>query len=377
MIRVKHTAAACVSLLLLLPAPEPAAAHAQAAPTQADSRADRISLRIDTSEAEAVLAVLAQRRTGASVTAEAWERVVRSEPYRRLKQRESDMQRAFTDEEFRAFVESDELAAREDALRRTLAAWSAADLETSARAVLSYLPAEARIRATVYPVIKPRSNSFVYDLAGDPAIFLYLDPDVTGARFENTVLHELHHVGLASLPDGGSAAAAPDASPALRHALRWLGAFGEGTAMLAAAGGPDTHPHAASEAAVRARWDADLAHVARDLRAIEQFFLDVLEGRLVDDAAVRERAFSFFGEQGPWYTVGYTWPPPSSVISGAPSWSIPCSTRGGSCCGTTRPSSPERPAAAPPGRSACSRASARYPVDARHGGLAHRRRAAR
>jgi hypothetical protein len=33
--------------------------------------------------------------------------------------------------------------------------------------------------------------------------------------------------------------------------------------------------------------------------------LDVIEGRLKTEDEISERAYSFFGIQGPWYTVGY------------------------------------------------------------------------
>jgi hypothetical protein len=75
-------------------------------------------------------------------------------------------------------------------------------------------------------------------------------------------------------------------------------------AMLAAAGGPDVHPHAASPVEDRERWDRDVARFDEDLRKVERFLLDVATGKL-DEKAARETGFSFFGVQGPWYTVGW------------------------------------------------------------------------
>jgi hypothetical protein len=212
------------------------------------------------------------------------------------------MQRAFTEEEFKEFVLSPELAARAGELRRTLAEWTKADLAKTAQGVLEYLPAEAVIRAKVYPVIKPRSNSFVFEMETDPAIFLYVDAAMTQAQFRNTVAHELHHIGFASV----NGPELPTDTPAsVRDALGWMSAFGEGFAMLAAAGGLDVHPHAVSKPEDRARWDRDLANFNHDLRTLEKFFLDVIDRRFPSKEEERKKAFSFFGTQGPWYTVGY------------------------------------------------------------------------
>jgi hypothetical protein len=225
-----------------------------------------------------------------------------SEPYVRLKKREAEMQRAFTDDEFKKFVLSSELAARAADLRRTMAEWSKANVAGSAQRVLAYLPESARIHAKIYPVIKPRANSFVFEPQTDPAIFLYLDPAVTPQQFENTVAHELHHIGFASLEKAEPPAYAP--AP-VRDALTWMGAFGEGFAMLAAAGGPDVHPHAGSKPEDRARWDRDVADFNQNLQTLEKFFLRVIEDGFGSKEEEQKTAFSFFGVQGPWYTVGY------------------------------------------------------------------------
>ena len=185
------------------------------------------SIRIDTGEADAVLKVLSGRGNMSNIG--------ETEGYTRLKSREAAMGRAFSEDEFAQFLDSEGLRLRKRDLQRTLARWKRADMKIIGKRVRSYLPSNANLRATVYIVIKPRSNSFVYDLAANPAIFLYLDPQVTKEQLENTIAHELHLVGLASL---GDASNRPTFLPAnVRQAMKWTGAFGEGLAMLAAAGG--------------------------------------------------------------------------------------------------------------------------------------------
>ncbi len=260
-----------------------------------------VTVRLVPDEAESALHLLADLEAGKPAADADWARLFGTEGYRRLRQREASLKRPFTDEEFRAFIESPALRARAAALRTTLAEWSRADLGTAGGRARAYLPGGARIQARLYPVIKPASNSFVFDVKTDSAaIFLYLDPAVTRAQLENTLAHELHHIGYA--------AACRDASPksagTLGIASDWMSAFGEGLAMLAAAGGPGVHPHAASDTADRHRWDRDLANAPADLRTLEAFFTDILDGQLTGDA-LDERGMSFFGVQGPWYTIGY------------------------------------------------------------------------
>lgn len=264
---------------------------------------ERIQLKVDASEAEAVLSVLDAKKAGENTGEFAWQRIFTSEPYVRLKKREASMHRDFTDDDFRKFVLSEDLAKRAPDLRRTLDAWAKEDLVAAARRVLPYLPESAVIRAKVYLVIKPQKNSFVFDVSTDPAIFLYLDPEVTAPKFANTVAHELHHIGFSSVKPGTNGL--ENLPPGARKAVEWMGAFGEGFAMLAAAGSPDVHPHAVSPQKERARWDHDMESFDKDLKTLEKFFLDVIDGRLKTEDEISKRAYSFFGIQGPWYTVGY------------------------------------------------------------------------
>jgi len=272
---------------------------------QADHSSDtRIHLTFNSDEAEAVLAILDKRAAGTAITDNDWQRLFATEPYIRLKKREASLHREFTDGDFKKFVLSPELAAKNAALRKTLTTWKQADLIASARRDLSYLPAEAVIKAKVFPVVKPITNSFVFENQTDPTIFLYLDPEESSAKFKNIVAHELHHIGYSSVASLAEARQ-KDVPANAKAAVDWIGAFGEGLAMLAAAGGPDVDPQATSSPEDRARWEHDLAKFNNDLATVQQFFLDVIDQRLVGEDNINEKAFSFFGTQGPWYTVGY------------------------------------------------------------------------
>lgn len=265
---------------------------------------ERVRLTLDTSEADAVLAILGKRSASQAVADADWRPLFDSEPYIRLKRREAAMRRDFTDDEFKRFVLSDDVARRAPALRRTLEAWKKADLRATAQRILAYLPQDAQVRAKVYPMIKPKPNSFVFEAAVDPAIFLYLDPEQSQSDFENTVAHESHHIGYsgASSRYDDRIKRLPDDA---RKAAQWMGAFGEGLAVLAAAGSADVHPLRDFKAAERVRWDQDMEYFDQELAQVDQFFRDVLSGGFAKPEVADHVALTFYGYRGPWYVVGY------------------------------------------------------------------------
>lgn len=269
-----------------------------------NSGADRVNFKLDTSEADAVLAILDKTASQQPAITEDWQRLFSSEPYVRLKKREASMHRDFSDEDFREFVLSADLLARRNALKRTVQNWKKADLRGAAERILPYLPSDSMIRASVYPVIKPKNNSFVFETATNPAIFLNVDPETSQSAFENTVSHEMHHVGLTSATAAYDKAteSAPEVS---RPMLQWIGAFGEGLAILAAAGSPDVHPMTAFPDGDRIRWDQDMKYSSEQLAQLDTFFRNILRGGFKDRKTIDDEAFTFFGYRGPWYVVGY------------------------------------------------------------------------
>jgi hypothetical protein len=52
------------------------------------SKAERVQVKLDTSEAERVLAILAKRKQAQPITDTDWQALFATEPYRRLKERE-------------------------------------------------------------------------------------------------------------------------------------------------------------------------------------------------------------------------------------------------------------------------------------------------
>lgn len=268
-------------------------------------KAEQVAVKIVSDQAKAVLAVLEKRKTNQTITDADWQIIFQSEGYTRLKKRELSLKRPFEDDDFRKFVLSDDLLKKFELLKKTLSDWEKANVRNSAKSALKYLPKDAAIRAGIYPVIKPRDNSFVFEIKENPAIFLYLDPSVTKEQFENTLAHELHHIGYGTVcPKSEIESEITKLSEEKRNILKWTGAFGEGLAMLAAAGSADTHPHKFSKQEDRERWDKDVKNFNQDLKKVGEFFSDVLNKRITGDK-INETAFSFFGVQGAWYTVGW------------------------------------------------------------------------
>jgi len=263
-----------------------------------------LQLRLVTDEAEAVLRILDARTAGVPTDAD-WAAVFASEGYTRLVAREASLHRPIDEISFRAFAMSDALLRRREALRDVLQRWSHADVTECGRRALAYLPPGSRMRAAVYPEIKPQGNSFVFDLEHDPGIFLYLDPKVGETEFTYTVAHELHHVGFAqNCPTPAVKREIAALPPRLKLFESWLGGFGEGFAVLAGAGGPSVNPATVVSASATGEWATERETFASRIDALTTFFRAILNGQLKHDDATKA-GMTFFGNQGPWYTVGW------------------------------------------------------------------------
>ena len=116
-----------------------------------------------TDEAEAVLNILEKREKKLEINGEDWSRLFSSEGFTRLKKREESFRRKYEEENFKKFVMSDLEPGKKEILKSTLENWSKADFRECGVKAFAYLPAQAKIKVKIYPVIKPAKNSFVFE----------------------------------------------------------------------------------------------------------------------------------------------------------------------------------------------------------------------
>jgi hypothetical protein len=81
----------------------------------------------------------------------------------------------------------------------------------------------------------------------------------------------MHHIGLSSTDKlyDEKIAALPAAS---QKAAQWMGALGEGLAVLAAAGGTDVPPNQYSQSDVQQNWEHGMSNFNQDLQTLNEFF---------------------------------------------------------------------------------------------------------
>jgi hypothetical protein len=265
-----------------------------------------VDVTLVTDEVDAALSIIRSVASGETPTARQLSALFESQGYDHLKEREAAMGRAFTDSSFAQFLTADSVAARLPAIARVIPELEHVDVTAAARMALAYLPARTPIRARLYLEVKPHTNSFVFTGRDSvPSIFIYVKTDETAAQLNNTLAHELHHIGTNAACRNAPSVDSTHTTPAERMLLEYLTAFGEGRAMLAAAGGPDVHPHATDADSIRARWDRDVAKAPADIADLSGFITDVISGRIATADSVQRRGNSYFGVQGAWYTVGW------------------------------------------------------------------------
>ena len=268
--------------------------------------AEEIHVRAVFDEADAALAIMDNLNAGDSVTGEQWQTLWQSEGYTRLLARQAslDLDEGFGDK-LVAWLQDPANYNRVATIRNAVDRYRYSDANTPANRAGVYLPEGVVLEASFYPVIKHTMNTFVYDLDGDPAIFMSVNPENSHTFVQAVLTHELHHIGLAQCPE---IAGYKNLTEDQQWVTNVLTIFGEGLAVLATAGDPDTHPHFYNTPDEWAIWERDVTNIGSDQARIESFFLTVLYGSQSRDER-RKTLFTFIVTpevpQGPAYTLGW------------------------------------------------------------------------
>ena len=239
-----------------------------------------------------------------NITNDDWNSLFTTKGYQMLKQRGKDMDNNFADSGFKEFLLDEETSSYLENYKNSLNRFLDIDLDYLILKTKKYLPQSAEINTAIIPVIKPDPNSFVHSINNRLLLFIYLEPNISKDKLENKLIHEFHHIGLDDIYNKSDYSHLIDSAQKM---IEWTNAFGEGFAMLAAAGGIDKHPNNFSEESKKL-WDKNMKNFNTDFKKIENFRLNILYDNFHNDKEIYNKGFEIMvnnGGQGSWYTVGY------------------------------------------------------------------------
>lgn len=263
-----------------------------------------MSLNLIEDEIKAVLNILYKRKQGENTEKLDWKRLFSSDGFKLLKQREEDMGNQLKKKAFKDFLLNEIEPEGYDQFQNAYQNLKDINFNKIINKTKRYLPDQAIINTDIIPVIKPASNSFVHNIDNKLVLFLYLKPSISKKELTNKLIHELHHIGLDDIYQKSDYTHLPKP---VQRMIEWTNAFGEGFAMLAAAGSPAVHPNRFDEQ-LKERWDENISNFNRDFKEIEKFLLDILNKNFSNQKDLYDKGFQLMtnnGGQGSWYTVGY------------------------------------------------------------------------
>lgn len=263
-----------------------------------------MSLNFIEDEIKAVLNILYKSKQDKKIEELDWEQMFSSDGFKLLRQREEEMGNQLKQETFRDFLLNEIEPEGYDKFQNAYQNLKEINFDKIISKTKRYLPNDVVINTDIIPVIKPTSNSFVHNIDNKLVLFLYLKPNISKQELINKLIHELHHIGL---DDVYQKSDYTHLSKPAQRMIEWTNAFGEGFAMLAAAGGPDAHPNRFDEQ-LKARWNENISNLNRDFKEIEKFLLNILNKNFSNQEELYNKGFQLMtknGGQGPWYTVGH------------------------------------------------------------------------
>ncbi len=248
--------------------------------------------------------ILEKQNKNKSIVKNDWKNLYSSKGYKWLVKRENDMGNEFSKNEFKSFLLDENQINKYENYMKSWELLKNIELDQLLAKTKKYLPEKAKIDTKIIPVIKPKNNSFVHEIKNKLVLFIYLEPGISSAKLENKLIHELHHIGFDDIytPEKYNYL-----SQRSQKIIEWTNAFGEGFAMLAAAGGPNNHPNKFEEKS-KQKWDSNIKRFNKDFELIEEFFDRILKDDFSSEKELYERGYELMvnnGGQGSWYTVGW------------------------------------------------------------------------
>ncbi|MFO7814519.1 MAG: DUF5700 domain-containing putative Zn-dependent protease [Halanaerobiales bacterium] len=263
-----------------------------------------LSIKFIFDQVENALYILAKQNKNKTINKSVWDNLFSSEGYQLLVKREKDMGNELSKKDFKSFLLDERQLSNYENYMNTLKLLKDLELEQLLSKTKKYLPKKAKINTTIIPVIKPQNNSFVHEINDKLVLFIYLEPGMSRAKLENKLIHELHHIGF---DDIYSPEKYKYLSQQTQKMIEWTNAFGEGFAMLAAAGGANIHPNKFDEG-LKEKWDSNIKKFNKDFELIENFFVKILKDKFSNEKELYNRGYELMvnnGGQGSWYTVGW------------------------------------------------------------------------
>lgn len=261
---------------------------------------NRITINVNSFFADVVM-VFSEKPSGC-INDNDWDNLFASESYKILVERNKMLKINLTDTDFKDCVMK--LLSEENLQRykNVLQTVKSIDLQACAGRALKYLPVNATIFTTVHLVVLPQPNYFIYCTKTTSAVFISLSVGLPLDDIENILVHELHHIGFLSIELQNNYYSGFATSH--MYALRLLGYFREGIALLAAAGSAHNHPIPSSNPDLRLLWDNSINDSINAHKKIEDIFNEIFKGNITHEE-LDAKSLSFCHILGPWYTLGW------------------------------------------------------------------------
>jgi hypothetical protein len=258
--------------------------------------AQNLQVRIDLSEAEAMLSAANALRDNGPIAAAQLESVLQTPAGKHLTKTQ-----ALTAENIQRYVTSAEFSAQTSAFQSSLREWHTASRQQIEHRLGEYLPPEGQLSLTVVVVLAPGFTDAEFDtISNAPRVLVPLLPYMPHMRVE-TYADEQVYLLASAITTKSLQLHYDQMTDSVRLAVEYITEFRRGIALLAGAGGPGLHICSTCPRAERQQWDNDLVAFSTDLQALDKLLLATA---LTADIEGQRSQLDSVGVV-PWQVVGY------------------------------------------------------------------------